>query len=100
MTEHADPTIPEDALDELVFELLGVGAVLSQIVGHMVRSEAAGRSAPDAAPIPEIAHLLLRDVLGDLGKRHPARDLRIASAIVGEATEAICDGVLLHPDPN
>lgn len=101
MTDHADPTIPEDALDELVFELLGVGAVLSQIVSHMIRSEAEGRTAPDAAPIPEVAHTVLRDVLSELRKRHSSRDLRIASAIVGEATEAICDGLfLVNPDLN
>lgn len=100
MTEQADPTIADDPLDKLVFELLGVGAVLSQIVSHMIRSEAGGRSVPDAAPIPDVAHAVLRDVLGDL-RRHSARDLTIASAIVGEATEAICDGLfLVNPDLN
>ena len=93
MTDHTDPASPHDALDKLISELLGVGAVLSQIVTQMVRFEAGGRSAPDAAPIPEVAHSLLRDVLRDLRKQHSDRDLGVAAAVVNEATEAICNEV-------
>src|SRR5881227_3065693 len=58
------------SLDELATELLKVGAVLSQ----MVEFHAAGRSAPDAAPIPEIAHSLIRAYLADVRRRHATRD--------------------------
>jgi len=55
MTEPIDSFQPPDALDELVEQLLECGAVLSQIISHMVRFQAGGRAAPDAAPIPEVA---------------------------------------------
>jgi hypothetical protein len=99
MTDHIDPPVHPDPLDELVSELLGVGAVLSQIISNMVRFQAAGKSAPDAAPIPEIAHRLIRDVVGDLRSRHSKRDLRVAAAIIGEATNAIADN-LFFVDPD
>lgn len=99
MTDHFEPVGPREPLDELVSELLSVGAVLSQIVARMVRFEAEGRTAPDAAPIPEVARTVLRDVLGDLRKRHSKRDIRVAAAIVAEATEAICNDVFfVEPD--
>src|SRR5579884_1249540 len=82
-----------DELDELVTELLGCGAVLSQMISHMVRFEASGRSAPDVAPIPEVAHSLLRSALADLPKRHSKRDVSVAAAIVSEATDRICDDI-------
>jgi predicted amidohydrolase len=97
MTEHAQPRQPTDALDELVSELLSCGAVLSQIIAHMVRWEAAGRSAPDAAPIPTAAHSLLRGVLTDVAQRYSRRDLKIAAAIVKGAADAISEDVLLFP---
>jgi hypothetical protein len=97
MAKHPDVPQSNDALDELVSQLLGCGAVLSQIISHMVRFQAAGRSAPDAAPIPEVAHSLIRDVLGEIGRAHSRRDLRNAAAIVSEATEAIAEEVFMYP---
>jgi hypothetical protein len=91
MTDHHHSAKPQDAVDQLVAELLDCGGVLSQIISHMVQFEASGRSAPDAAPIPEVAHSLIRDVLGDLRKRHSKRDIAVAAAIVNEATAAICN---------
>ncbi len=83
----------DDALDELVSELLGCGAVLSQVVGRMVEWESAGRSAPDAAPIPTVAHELISSVLKEVKRRHSRRDLIVAASIVGEATHAITENV-------
>jgi hypothetical protein len=93
MTDHLDSFQPPDALDELVTQLLECGAVLSQIISHMVRFQASGRSAPDAVPIPEVAHSLVRGVLENVRKRHSKRDIKVAAAIVQEATAAICDDV-------
>ncbi|MDQ6776870.1 MAG: hypothetical protein M3071_11800 [Actinomycetota bacterium] len=90
MSDHIDSSPPPDALDQLVTQLLECGGVLSQIISHMVQFQAAGRSAPDAAPIPEVAHSLVRSVLGDVGKRHSKRDINIAAAIVKQATASIC----------
>ena len=99
MTDHIDPAVPQSLLDELCSELLSVGAVLSQIVAQMVRFEAQGRSAPDAAPIPEAAHALLRDALGELEERHSAEDLRATAAIIRQATDSICNEVFfVAPD--
>src|SRR5579872_674414 len=95
MSNNIHSALPADELDELVAELLGCGAVLSQMISQMVRFEASGRSAPDVAPIPEVAHSLLRDALGDLRKRHSKRDLRVATAIVSEATKRICDDIFM-----
>jgi hypothetical protein len=70
-----------------------VGGVLSQIVGRMVGFQAAGRSAPDAASIPEVAQTLVRSVLDEVGRRHSKRDVRVAAAIVSESTHAMCENI-------
>jgi hypothetical protein len=94
--QHADSE-PHDALDDLVDQLLDCGAVLSQIVGQMIKVEAAGPSAPDAAPIPEIAHAVIRDALQDLPSLHPDHDLTTAAAIVEQATHAMCENIFIVP---
>jgi len=93
MHENVDSSHPPDALDQLVTELLDCGGVLSQMISHMVEFQAAGRSAPDAAPIPEVAHSVIRSVLGDVGKRHSKRDIKVAAAIVKQATASICEEI-------
>jgi hypothetical protein len=45
----------------------------------MLQFQAAGRSAPDAAPIPEVAHTVIKDAIGDLTKRHSKRDIRVTA---------------------
>jgi hypothetical protein len=101
MTEHIDSSPPPDALDDLVTQLLECGSVLSQIISHMVQYQAAGRSAPDAAPIPEVAHSVIRGVLGGVGKRHSKRDIKVAASIVKQATASICDEIYcVDPDLN
>jgi hypothetical protein len=84
-------------VDELVTQLLECGAVLSQIISHMVAFEHSGRSLPDTAPIPEVAHELLGSVLGDLRRRHSRRDIRVAARIVREATETIGENIFMVP---
>jgi hypothetical protein len=84
-------------VDELVTQLLACGAVLSQIISHMVAFEQSGRSLPDTAPIPEIAHGLLGSVLTDIRRRHSRRDIRVAARIVRDATEAISENIFMVP---
>lgn len=93
MHKHIHPNSPNGAVDELADQLLGCGAVLSQIISRMVEWESAGPSAPDAAPIPTVAHELIASVLEEVKRRHSLRDLRVAASIVGEATEAIADNI-------
>jgi hypothetical protein len=93
MSQHTTPHHTSDALDELARQLLECGAILSQIISHMVRTEAAGKSAPDAAPIPDVAFGLIRDVITELKRRHSGR----AASIVGEAAEAIGDNIFMAP---
>jgi len=101
MSYHVDSSQPPDALDELVTELLECGAVLSQIISHMVQFQAAGRAVPDAAPIPEVAHSLIRGVLRGVGKRHSKRDIKVAASIVKQATASIGDEIyLVEPELN
>jgi hypothetical protein len=93
MTNPHLPAPPADPVDELITQLLEVGGVLSQIVSRMVEFRACGRSAPDAAPIPEIAHSVIRGVLDGIRKVHSKRDVRVAATIVAECTEAIAENV-------
>jgi hypothetical protein len=92
--DQHDAARSPDPLDELVTQLLECGGVLSQIIGRMIEFQAAGRSAPDAAPKPEAAHSLIRDVLNGVGKRHCKRDIRMAAQIIAEATEPMCDNII------
>jgi hypothetical protein len=89
MTDHSQ-SHPTDELDELVAQLLDIGGVLSQIIADMVEFDASHPSAPKEVPIPEMAHRLIRDVIGDVRKAHSKRDVRVAAKIVNQATEAIC----------
>jgi hypothetical protein len=101
MTTHRRSPHQPDPLDALTEQLLECGAVLSQIVSHMVHFEAAGRSAPDAAPIPDVARRLVRDVIEGLAKRHSAAEISAAAAMVGEATAAISTDIFfVSPDMN
>jgi hypothetical protein len=101
MTDHLPSSPLPDALDDLTTQLLECGAVLSQLISHMVHLQAAGRSAPDAVPIPDVAHSLIRSVLRDVGKRHSKRDIKVAAAIVKQATASICDDICyVRPELN
>jgi hypothetical protein len=76
-----------------VEQLLEIGGVLLQIIGRMVEFQASGRSGPDAAPIPEMAHALIRDVIGDVRKQHSKRDVRVAARIIEQATDCISENL-------
>ena len=96
MTDQAAfPTA--DALDALVARLLDCGAALSQIVGRMQEFEVSGLSSPDAPPILEVAHSLIRDVNAELPKRHTDRELRVSAEIIEEVTTAICENIYFVP---
>jgi hypothetical protein len=90
---------PPDPLDELVTQLLDCGGALSQMICHMAKYEASGLGADNVVPIPEVAHSLIRDVLGTVRKAHSKRDIRIAARIVEEATDRIANEIyLVSPD--
>lgn len=93
MSESSPSASPPTAIDLLVEELLGCGAVLSQIVSGMLEFEASGRAANGLAPIPEIAHGLIVSVLQDVRNGHSRRDIRVAATIVGQVTEAIAENI-------
>ncbi len=97
MSELTDPSTPDDVLERFVAELLGAGAVLSQIVSQMVRFDAEHGVNPDAVPIPQAAHELLCNGLVQVKPRHSPRDWKVAAAILKEATDAICDNVFFVP---
>jgi hypothetical protein len=97
MTDHLSSSPPGDALDDLTDQLLECGGALSQIVGHMIKSQASGRSAPDAAPIPEVAHGLIRSVLDDLAERHSADEITATARVVQEATDEISENIFFVP---
>ena len=56
---------PQDpVLEGLADQLLGRGAVLSQIISGVIRFQDAGRAHPHAAPIPDVARSLIAETLG------------------------------------
>ena len=91
--QEAAPT--PDVLDVLVDQLLACGAPVSQMMATMQEAEASGLSSPDAPPIFEVAHSLIRSVVDDLTERYSDDEIRVASAIVAEAAVAICENVFL-----
>jgi hypothetical protein len=96
MNDHdASPTA--DALDALVAQLLACGGPLSQIIGRMHEVQAAGLSSPDAPPILEVAHSLIRDVSIGLPERYTEQEIRVSAAIVEEVTTAICENIFFIP---
>ena len=90
---HATP----NALDALVAELLECGGALSQIVDHMYAFESSGLASPDAPPILEVAHSLVRSVLGEVSERHSDEEIRVSAEIVQQVTTAICDQIFVVP---
>ena len=97
MSDLPRPSQPPTALDQLVGELLGAGAVLSQIISGMIRYEAESGPVPDAAPIPDVAHGLLVRTLSDLRHHYSRRDLKVAARILKEATDCICENIYYVP---
>jgi hypothetical protein len=91
----ASPT--HDALDALVDQLLACGGALSQIIGRMQEFETSGLSSPDAPPILEVAHKLIRDVNAALSERHTEQEIKVSAAIVEEVTTAICENIFFIP---
>ena len=65
-----------NALDALVAELLDCGGALSQIVDHMHAFGSSGLASPDVPPILEVAHSVIRSVLGEVSERHSEEPLR------------------------
>ncbi len=92
-----DDSVSTD-VDELVTQLLEWGGLVSHIISHMVAFAESGRSSPDAAPIPEVAHELFTSVLTDLRRRHSRRDITVAARIVREATDAVGENIFFVPD--
>jgi len=87
----------DDCLDALVTQLIGCGGPLSQMISHMHEAEASGLCSPDAPPIFEIAHKLIRDVIDDLSDRHTEDEIRTSATIVEEVTTAICEDIFFIP---
>lgn len=86
-----------DVLDVLVDQLLACGAPISQMMASMQEFEASGSSAPDAPPIFEVAHSLIRSVVDDFTERYSEGEIQVASEIVAQATIAICEDIFLVP---
>ena len=96
MNNHdASPTA--DALDALVAQLLACGGPLSQMIGRMQEAEASGLSSPDAPPILEVAHSLIREVNAGLPERWTEQEIRASAAIVKEVTTANCENIFFVP---
>ena len=96
MTDHLTTHhFSQDPLDRLVAQLLDCGAVLSQMIQGMIDWEAEHPPAPDAVPIPETAHRLIRDVLEDVRKQFSRGQVGTAARIVELATELISHNIFV-----
>ena len=94
MTDHLTPHhFSQDPLDRLVAQLLGCGGVLSQLIQGMIDWEAEHPPPPDAVPIPETAHKLVREVLDEVRKRYSRGQVAMAARIVELATELIANNI-------
>jgi hypothetical protein len=98
MTDQPHPNHSRDVLDELVEHILICGGVLSQMINHMVECQAASGSEPAGPEVLEIAHELIRSVLGPVTARHRAADIETASVIIDEVTTEICDEIFFVED--
>jgi hypothetical protein len=96
MNDHdASPTA--GALDALVAQLLAIGGPLSQMIGSMQEFDASGLSAPDAPPILDVAHSLIRDVNAKLPEQYTDQEIRVSAEIIEQVTTAICENILIMP---
>ena len=96
MTDQEVAPTP-DLLDVLVDQLLACGAPISQMMAHMHEFEASGLSSPDAPPIFEVAHSLIRSAVDDLTDRYSDDEIRISAEVVAQATIAICENIFVVP---
>jgi hypothetical protein len=94
---NQDPCPAHPAVDALVAQLLACGGALSQIISHMSEFEASGLSSPDAPPIIDVAHSLIRDVIRDLPERHSEDEIQASAEIVEQVTTAICENIFFVP---
>lgn len=86
-------------LDELAEQLLICGGVLSRMVTGMVDYEAEHGVPPGSPHVLEVAHELIRSLLGPVAARHPASEIEAAVAIVDEVTTEICEEIyVVDPD--
>ncbi|HZE05936.1 MAG TPA: hypothetical protein VE127_11965 [Solirubrobacteraceae bacterium] len=81
----------------LVDQLLACGAPVSQMMAGMKEFEASGRSSPDAPPIFEVAHSLIRSAVDGLTDRYSDDEIRISAGVVAQATIAICQNIFVVP---
>jgi len=86
-----------DPLQQLVDELIDVGASLSQIVEHMALSPTGGGGSPDAVPIRIVLGQLLAGVLEPVAAQYGADAVEAAARLVGDAGERIGNEIYLVP---
>jgi hypothetical protein len=84
-------------VDRLVTSLLGCGGPLSSMVNSMVEYQASGRSAPDAPPIPEVAHRLVASVVQEAVGRYTDAEIGTAAVMIDAAMDAVCENLFIVP---
>jgi hypothetical protein len=73
--------------------------VAAQILTHMARSQAQGRSAPDAPPPERVFRDLLTETLRPALARQPAADIEAAKRVMGVALTTIESEIFLVAPP-
>ena len=90
-------TPPPEALDDFIIQLLAVGAVLSQMIGHMMKAQATRLGDLDVVPIPEIAHKLIREVIEKPMSAFSPADIHRAARQVEAAADELVEQILFVP---
>lgn len=88
-TDHPDG----DLLSTIAMQLLGMTALISIIINQMTELDATELSGPELLQVHHDTRFVLREMLDELGARHPAADIASASAIIDEVIAMIADNV-------
>ena len=84
-----------ERLPDLTRPLLELASLAPQILAHMARSQALGRSAPDAPPPERVFRDLLGETLRPVLERHPPDAVDAARRVLVDAVETIESEILL-----
>jgi hypothetical protein len=82
-----------DVLSTLAMQLLGVTAITSIIINHMTELDATELSGPELLQVHHDTRFVLRDILDELGARHPAAAIESATKILGDVIAMIAEDV-------
>jgi hypothetical protein len=91
-TDHPDG----DLLSTIAMQLLGMTALISIIINQMAELDASELSGPELLQVHHDTRFAIREMLDELGARHPAAEIASASAIIDDVIEMIAESVFIE----